>query len=66
MPLEHPDVFARRHIGPDPEDQAQMLKAIGVVSLDALIGDTVPASIRLRRHLDLGPGLSEASLIELR
>jgi glycine dehydrogenase len=64
MPLEHPDTFVRRHIGPSPEDQAKMLKAMGVVSLDALVGDTVPASIRLRRHLDLGPGLTEASLLE--
>ncbi len=41
-----------------------MLKTMGVVSLDALIGETVPASIRLRRHLDLGPGLSEAALLD--
>jgi len=41
-----------------------MLKSMGVVSLDALVGDTVPSSIRLRRHLDLGPGLSEAAMLE--
>src|SRR4051812_21749277 len=64
MPLEHPDTFARRHIGPSPEEQSRMLKAMGVVSLDALVGDTVPASIRLRRHLDLGPGMTEAALLE--
>jgi glycine dehydrogenase len=64
MPLEHPDTFVRRHIGPSPEDQSRMLKAMGAVSLDALVGDTVPASIRLRRHLDLGNGMSEAALLE--
>jgi glycine dehydrogenase len=64
MPLEHPDTFVRRHIGPSPDEQARMLKSMGVVSLDALVGDTVPSSIRLRRHLDLGPGLSEAALLE--
>src|SRR5262249_48218676 len=64
MPLEHPDTFVRRHIGPSPEDQARMLKAMGQASLDALVGETVPASIRLRRHLDLGPGLSEAALLD--
>jgi len=37
---------------------------MGAVSLDALVGETVPQSIRLRRHLDLGVGLSEAQLLE--
>jgi glycine dehydrogenase len=64
MPLEHPDSFVRRHIGPSAEDQTRMLKAMGVVSLDALVGDTVPAAIRLRRHLDLGHGMTEAALLE--
>ena len=64
MPLEHPDTFVRRHIGPSPDDQAHMLKAMGVTSLDTLVADTVPKSIRLQRALDLGPGLSEAALLE--
>jgi glycine dehydrogenase len=64
MSFEHPDTFVRRHIGPSPEDQTRMLKAMGVDSLDALIGETVPASIRVKRHLDLGPGLGEAALLE--
>jgi glycine dehydrogenase len=64
MPLEHPDTFVRRHIGPSTEEQSRMLKTMGIMSLDALVGDTVPASIRLRRHLDLGSGMSEAALLE--
>src|SRR4051812_11371056 len=64
MPLEHPDTFVRRHIGPSPEDQARMLKAMGATSLDALVADTVPKSIRLARGLDLGHGLSESALLE--
>jgi glycine dehydrogenase len=64
MSFEHPDTFVRRHIGPSPEDQTRMLKAMGAESLDALIADTVPASIRLQRRLDLGPGLTEAALLE--
>src|SRR5436305_1645740 len=59
-----PDLFARRHIGPGPEEQQKMLQAMGVASLDALVGETVPKSIRLTRPLDLGPGLSEAALLE--
>src|ERR1700744_4526894 len=64
MPLEHPDTFVRRHIGPSTEDQAKMLKAMGVTSLDTLVGETVPKSIRLSRGLDLGPGMTEAALLE--
>jgi glycine dehydrogenase len=41
-----------------------MLKAMGVASLDALASDTVPASIRMKRSLDLGPGMGEAQLLE--
>jgi glycine dehydrogenase len=54
--------FARRHIGPSPEDQAQMLQAIGVPSLDALIDEVVPSRIRLREPLDV-PGPDEEHLL---
>jgi glycine dehydrogenase len=63
--LEHPDTFVRRHIGPSPEEQTRMLSALGYTSLEALISDTVPESIRLKRPLELGPGVSEATLLEL-
>ena len=36
-----------------------MLKTIGVNSMEELINQTVPESIRLDQPLDLGPGLSE-------
>ena len=50
--------FARRHIGPSPEDQGRMLASIGVASLDALIDEVVPSRIRLRTPLDV-PGPEE-------
>jgi glycine dehydrogenase len=59
-----PDLFVRRHIGPSPEEQQKMLQSMGVASLDALVNETVPKSIRLSRALDLGPGLSESALLE--
>ena len=64
MPLEHPDTFVRRHIGPSADDQTHMLKVMGVMSLDTLVAETVPKSIRLARALDLGPGMTEAALLE--
>ncbi len=51
--------FLERHIGPRPEDVEEMLKVIGVKSVDELIGQTVPESIRLKEVLDLPAPLSE-------
>jgi glycine dehydrogenase len=62
--LEHPDSFVRRHIGPSTEEQTRMLEAMGVASLDDLVTQTVPASIRMQKRLDLGHGISEAALLE--
>ena len=63
----HTDTFVRRHIGPDEGEIRQMLDTLGYASLDALIDDTVPASIRLERPLNLGPERSEYELLaELR
>jgi glycine dehydrogenase len=64
LPLEHPDTFVRRHIGPSPEEQKKMLETMGIASLDALVSDTVPQSIRIGKKLDLPAGLSEAALLE--
>ena len=56
------DFANRRHIGPSPAEMAAMLQAIGVPSLDALIDETVPASIRQSRPLSWAP-LSEHGLL---
>jgi glycine dehydrogenase len=55
-PLAPTDTFPRRHIGPSPAQQQEMLAEIGLDSLAALIDEAIPASIRLRRPLAL-PGL---------
>ena len=57
--LPHSDTFLSRHIGPSPADVRAMLAVLGYPSLDALIDATVPASIRLRRPLDLPAPMSE-------
>jgi glycine dehydrogenase len=51
--------FASRHIGPDETETTQMLAAIGVDSLDELVGKTVPAGIRLDKKLDVPSPMSE-------
>ncbi|MCF3649814.1 aminomethyl-transferring glycine dehydrogenase [Synoicihabitans lomoniglobus] len=60
------DSFARRHNGPDAADQAHMLAALDLPSLDALVDAAVPSDIR-RGPLDLPAALGEsAALAELR
>jgi glycine dehydrogenase len=51
--------FAGRHIGPNEHEASQMLKTIGVGSLDELIDKTVPASIRSKTTLDIPGPVSE-------
>ncbi len=38
--------FVRRHIGPSPRDISAMLETVGAKSLNALMGETLPSSIR--------------------
>jgi glycine dehydrogenase len=61
------DTFVPRHIGPSEHEQREMLAALGFDSLDAFIDAVVPATIRFRRPLDLGPARSEHDVLhELR
>lgn len=55
------DSFSARHIGPRPEELHAMLTAVGVSSLDQLMDETVPESIRNRAPLNLPAGDSEAA-----
>ncbi|MCU0352385.1 MAG: aminomethyl-transferring glycine dehydrogenase [Cytophagales bacterium] len=51
--LHHSEAFASRHIGPDQSQQTEMLKSVGVASLEELISQTIPAAIRLKKPLNL-------------
>ncbi len=62
--LRPSDIFAPRHLGPRETDQASMLAALGMGSLEELAAATVPADIRLDRPLELGPALTEHELLE--
>ncbi len=55
MNADTPGSFQSRHIGPDEAARDEMLRAIGVPALDALIDQTIPPDIRLKAALDL-PG----------
>lgn len=54
----------RRHIGPSPAEMDAMLKVVGYGSLDALIDDTVPSSIRLKTPLKWDKALTEREALD--
>jgi len=62
-PIDHSPDFLARHVGPTPQDVAEMLAVVGVASLDQLIEETVPESIRLGRPLRIPEGVPEAELL---
>lgn len=57
--------FAHRHVGPRPSDITEMLQTLGYATLDHLIDETVPRSIRLERPLDIGEARSEDEVLEM-
>src|ERR1039458_2920444 len=66
-PTDHPDKFARRHIGPNANETSEMLAQIGFKNLDELVGTAVPKKIRLDKILNLPAAKSEfEALTELR
>jgi glycine dehydrogenase len=59
--------FSTRHIGPDPTERDQMVKATGAASMDLLIEEAIPPRIRLAHPLQLAAGQSEYEFLrELR
>src|SRR6202171_2307498 len=66
-PLKHTNEaatnFVRRHIGPSPRDIDAMLETVGAKSLTALMGETLPSSIRQQTPLDLGRAISETEAL---
>lgn len=54
--------FKYRHLGPRENEVTDMLKSIGVESLDKLIFNTIPSHIELKKPLELPPPMSEYEL----
>ena len=55
--------FTSRHIGPRPHDVERMLASMGLGSIDELVGQTVPESIRLKTDLNLPEASTEQALL---
>ncbi|RWR12375.1 aminomethyl-transferring glycine dehydrogenase [Paenirhodobacter populi] len=60
------DFANRRHIGPSPAEMAEMLKVVGAPTLEALIDETVPKSIRQSGPLSWAPLAEHELLAKLR
>ncbi|MEK1886911.1 MAG: aminomethyl-transferring glycine dehydrogenase [Phyllobacterium sp.] len=57
--------FTDRHIGPSLQGSRSMLAALNVPSLETLISQAVPKSIRLERPLDIPEAVNEAEALTL-
>lgn len=56
--------FEKRHIGPNKIELDQLLKSIGINSLNELIDQTVPSHIRLKKPLDLPSAKTEYDFLK--
>ena len=57
------DEFVRRHIGPSTDDLATMLGVIGAVSVDGLLTETMPSTIRSGTPLELPGAVPESEAL---
>lgn len=61
--LDPSKAFIPRHIGPGERDMESMLSVVGASSLDTLIKEVVPESIRVTKLLDLADPQGEAEVL---
>lgn len=61
--IHYKEDFQNRHIAPNEADTAEMLEVVGVNSIDELIEQTVPATIRLKQPLNLPAAKSETEYL---
>ena len=62
--LEQREMFQRRHIGPSSSEQDKMLKTLNLDSLESLIDEAVPASIRMNQDLELPGSRTEVDVLK--
>jgi len=62
--LAHYDKFVNRHVGVNDADEKSMLKTIGVKTLNQLIKETVPNSIRMKGDLNIPTAMTEYDYLQ--
>lgn len=58
------DQFVKRHIGPRSHDVIEMLNTLGLDSLDELVDQAIPKSIRMDSYLAMDPPRTEAAILD--
>ena len=56
--------FSERHVGPNSSELKKILNAIGVKSIDHLLNDTIPDSIRINKKLNLPNSITEHEFLK--
>ena len=56
--------FSERHVGPNSSELKKILNAIGVKSIDHLLNDTIPDSIRINKKLNLPDSITEHEFLK--
>jgi glycine dehydrogenase len=62
--IKYEEDFKDRHIAPNAADTIAMLSTVGVSTLDELIEQTIPETIRLKQALNLPAAKSEKEYLE--
>jgi glycine dehydrogenase len=62
--INYQEKFENRHNGPDSKQIEDMLKVVKATSIDELIAQTIPASIRLKKPLNLPAAQSEFEFLK--
>ncbi|KAL6453243.1 GCV2 Glycine dehydrogenase [Candida maltosa Xu316] len=64
--LDNLDVFARRHIGPNPKEVDHMLETLGYKDLDEFLSNVVPEHVLIKRKLKIQPdqGFTESEMLD--
>uniref|UniRef100_A0AAY4BXA4 glycine dehydrogenase (aminomethyl-transferring) n=1 Tax=Denticeps clupeoides TaxID=299321 RepID=A0AAY4BXA4_9TELE len=58
------DDFAERHIGPGDREKREMLSSLGLESIEQMIENTLPPSIRLQRAMKMDDPVCENEILE--
>jgi glycine dehydrogenase len=56
--------FITRHLGPRKQEITEMLKVVGVPSVDELIDQTIPDSIRKKQQVQMEPAMTEFEMLK--
>ncbi|MCB0734217.1 MAG: aminomethyl-transferring glycine dehydrogenase [Flavobacteriales bacterium] len=63
LKIDQIEFFKHRHTSITEAEKAEMLKVVGVGSMEELIAKTIPENIRITNHLDIDAAVSEQKFL---